>query len=114
MVRHRPGADPDSQRPTLGKDLADIEALLVRHGHYDHAGGLPQALEARHGLNVYGLPDIFTARYWDIEGQRRYVGIPYQRKYLESLGARFCLHRELIEVGPGVHLTGEIPRRTAF
>ncbi len=98
----------------LGKDLADIDALLISHGHYDHTGGLPQALEESNYLNVYGHPDIFTARYWDIQGQRRYVGIPYQRDYLESLGAHFCLHRDLQEIGPGVYLTGEIPRRTSF
>ncbi|APG28790.1 MBL fold metallo-hydrolase [Syntrophotalea acetylenivorans] len=99
---------------TLGKNLADIDALLISHGHYDHTGGLPQALEANNSLKVYGHPDIFTARYWDIQDQRRYVGIPYQRDYLESLGAHFCLQREMQVIGPGVYLTGEIPRRTAF
>ena len=34
--------------------------------------------------------------------------------YLEGLGARFCLGTNLVEVGPGVFLTGEIPRKTAW
>jgi len=98
----------------LGKDLRSIEALLISHGHHDHTGALPQVLEGCNGVDVYGHPDIFTARYWEIEGQRRYLGIPYQREYLESLGARFRLSRELAEIGPGVYLTGEIPRRNAL
>jgi len=87
----------------LGKNLGDIEAILISHGHYDHTGALPQALETSKGLDVYGHPDIFTARYWEIEDQRRYLGIPFQRDYLESLGARFRLNRELVEIGPGVY-----------
>ncbi|MDD2337365.1 MAG: MBL fold metallo-hydrolase [Geobacteraceae bacterium] len=98
----------------LGKDLSVVKALLISHGHYDHTGAVPQVLEVCNGLDVYGHPDIFTARYWEIEGKRRYIGIPYQRDYLESLGARFRLSRELVEVGPGVYLTGEIPRCNAF
>lgn len=98
----------------LKKDLATIKALLISHGHYDHTGGLPQLLEEGNGLDVYGHPDIFTPRYWEIENQRRYVGIPFRRDYLEALGAHFHLQRQLIEIGPGVYLTGEIPRRNTF
>jgi 7,8-dihydropterin-6-yl-methyl-4-(beta-D-ribofuranosyl)aminobenzene 5'-phosphate synthase len=98
----------------LHKELGAIKALLISHGHYDHTGALPQVLESCSGLDVYGHPDIFTARYWEMEGRRRYVGIPFQRDYLEALGARFHLNREMVEIGPGVHLTGEIPRRNLW
>ncbi|MGA7827976.1 MAG: MBL fold metallo-hydrolase [Geobacteraceae bacterium] len=98
----------------LGKDLATIKALIISHGHYDHSGAVPQVLEICNGLDVYGHPEIFAARYWEIDGKRRFLGIPYRRDYLESLGARFRLSRELVEIGPGVYLTGEIPRRTSF
>ncbi|MBW2689088.1 MAG: MBL fold metallo-hydrolase [Deltaproteobacteria bacterium] len=98
----------------LGKDLVNIKALLISHGHYDHTGGLPQVLEGCDCLDVYAHPDIFTNRYWDIEGKEHYLGIPYRREYLECLGANFQLHREQVEIGPGVFLTGEIPRRSAF
>lgn len=98
----------------LGKNLGAIKAILISHGHCDHTGALPQALECCAGLDVHGHPGMFTDRYWEIDGQRRYVGIPYRREYLESLGARFRLSRDLVEIGPGVWLTGEIPRRSAL
>ncbi|ABK99554.1 MBL fold metallo-hydrolase [Pelobacter propionicus] len=94
----------------LGKELGSIRALLISHGHYDHTGALPQVLECCQGLDVLGHPDLFLSRYWELEGKRRFLGIPHRREYLESLGARFRLSRELTEIGPGVWLTGEIPR----
>jgi 7,8-dihydropterin-6-yl-methyl-4-(beta-D-ribofuranosyl)aminobenzene 5'-phosphate synthase len=100
---------PNARR--LGKDLGAIRALLISHGHYDHTGALPQVLECRNGLDVHGHPEMFATRYWELEGRRRYLGIPYRREYLESLGACFRLSRELSGIGPGVWLTGEIPRR---
>lgn len=100
---------PNARR--LGKDPGTIRALLISHGHYDHTGALPQVLDCCSGLDVHGHPEMFVNRYWELEGKRRYLGIPYRREYLESLGARFRLSRELTGIGPGVWLTGEIPRR---
>ena len=38
----------------------------------------------------------------------------HRREYLESLGAQFHLIRHPVEISPGVHLTGEIPRNNDF
>jgi 7,8-dihydropterin-6-yl-methyl-4-(beta-D-ribofuranosyl)aminobenzene 5'-phosphate synthase len=98
----------------LGKDLSDIAAIMLSHGHYDHTGGLPAALEAAGAVDVYAHPDLFVDRV-SIDGDsKRSVGIPYRRSYLESLGARFKLSHRMAEVGPEVYLTGEIPRVCAF
>jgi 7,8-dihydropterin-6-yl-methyl-4-(beta-D-ribofuranosyl)aminobenzene 5'-phosphate synthase len=42
------------------------------------------------------------------------VGIPFKRSYLESLGANFILNNDFTEVGEGMFLTGEVPRKTSF
>jgi 7,8-dihydropterin-6-yl-methyl-4-(beta-D-ribofuranosyl)aminobenzene 5'-phosphate synthase len=98
----------------LGKDLKEIQAIMISHGHYDHTGGLPAVLKIKGPVDVYGHPGMFYDRFWAKEGARRYIGIPYRRPFLESLGARFQLSKEMTTVGPGIYLTGEIPRKTAF
>ncbi|MEN8200659.1 MAG: MBL fold metallo-hydrolase [Thermodesulfobacteriota bacterium] len=98
----------------LKKDLRSIEAVMISHGHYDHTGGLPAVLRVRGEVDVYGHEEIFARRIWSRDEVSRDIGIPYRRHYLESLGARFKLGRKLVEVGPGIYLTGEIPRKSAF
>jgi 7,8-dihydropterin-6-yl-methyl-4-(beta-D-ribofuranosyl)aminobenzene 5'-phosphate synthase len=99
---------------SLKKDLGGIAAVMLSHGHADHTGGLPAVLKVRGPVDVYGHRDLFLERISSRQGQKRFIGIPYNRHYLEFLGARFQLGDEIREVGPGVFLTGEIPRRTAF
>ena len=98
----------------LKKDLNSIEAIMISHGHYDHTGGLPAVLKIAGHLDVYAHPDIFAEKMSASEGKTRFAGIPYRRSYLESLGACFRLGTEMIEVGSGLTLSGEIPRTSAF
>ncbi len=98
----------------LGKNLASIKAIMISHGHYDHTGGLPAALNIKGPVDVFGHPDMFNKRVSYRGGSSRFIGIPFRRPYLESLGARFRLDTDIVEVGPGVFLTGEIPRKNAF
>lgn len=98
----------------LGKDLRQIEAVMLSHGHYDHVGGLPEVLRCRGAVDVYAHPDLFRDRYWSDDDQGSFIGVPFTRAFLESMGAQFKLQRQWVEVGPGIHLTGEIPRRTEF
>ncbi|MEE4356524.1 MAG: MBL fold metallo-hydrolase [Desulfococcaceae bacterium] len=98
----------------LKKDLRKIESVLISHGHYDHTGGLPAVLGMRGECEVYGHPAMFTERYILFQGIKRDIGIPFRRSFLESLGADFRLHTGMTEVGPGIFLTGEIPRKTDF
>ena len=98
----------------LSKDLRSIKAIMISHGHYDHTGGLPAVLKLCGPVNVYGHPDMFMDRIWSSEDHTRFIGLPFSRRYLESLGATFCLGTDMVEVGEGLFLTGEIPRTSAF
>ncbi|MBW2091819.1 MAG: MBL fold metallo-hydrolase [Deltaproteobacteria bacterium] len=103
---------------TLRKDLSQVGKILISHGHYDHTEGFPQALVLTQGAEVYAHPDIFAHKIAIIgqgENQiQRFIGLPYRREYLESLGAEFRLERGFIEVAPDVFMTGEVPRETTF
>lgn len=75
-------------------------------------------LKLRGRVEVHAHPDIFLDRLAvSKEGDReikRFVGLPYKRAYLETLGANFILNREWVEVEKGIYLTGEVPRQTGF
>jgi 7,8-dihydropterin-6-yl-methyl-4-(beta-D-ribofuranosyl)aminobenzene 5'-phosphate synthase len=95
----------------LGKDLSKINAILLSHGHYDHTGGLPEVLRQTGPIDVFAHPGIFADRYAVDRHGRHFIGIRWQRAYLESLGAQFRFEKDYCQVAPGIYLTGEIPRR---
>jgi 7,8-dihydropterin-6-yl-methyl-4-(beta-D-ribofuranosyl)aminobenzene 5'-phosphate synthase len=102
----------------LNKDLRTIQKLFLSHGHYDHTGGLPEVLKLKGKVDVHAHPHIFLDRIHVIKENeketKKFVGLPYKRKYLESLGANFVFNTDFIEVQKGIFLTGEVPRKTSF
>ena len=105
-----------SNAQILGHDLRQIDRVILSHGHYDHTGGLLKFLQYRGRVPVHAHPDLFTGHYGlGLNGQsNRYLGVPFSLEELESAGAEFRWHREPVELRPGLWLSGEIPRATAF
>lgn len=102
----------------LNKDLRTINKIFLSHGHYDHTGGLPEVLILRGKVDVHCHPHVFLDRVHLFEENgketKRFVGIPFKRSYLESLGANFIVNKDFSEIEKGVFLTGEVPRKTSF
>ncbi|PLX80220.1 MAG: MBL fold metallo-hydrolase [Desulfuromonas sp.] len=98
----------------LGLEMTNLSGIILSHGHYDHAGGLVEALGLAAPVKVYAHPDIFADRLWVGEHEHLDIGIPFSRKQLEHLGATFDLSTEFREIAPGLWLTGEVPRVTDF
>ena len=98
----------------LKKDLSKVKAIMLSHGHYDHTGGLAKALQIVGERDVYAHPDIFAKKCKETQGKEKYVGIPFNRAYLESLGANFRLNTQFMEIGRKIYLTGEVPRLSDF
>ena len=103
---------------TLNKDLKSIKKIFLSHGHYDHTGGLPEVLKLKGKVDVHAHPHVFLDRIAVLKENRketkRFIGIPYKKGYLESLGANFLFNDAFLEVEKGMFLTGEVPRKTPF
>jgi 7,8-dihydropterin-6-yl-methyl-4-(beta-D-ribofuranosyl)aminobenzene 5'-phosphate synthase len=100
----------------LGIDLSKIDRIVLSHGHYDHTGGLRQVLQKmRREVKIIAHPDIWQAKYARRKDEPdRYIGIPFQRNELESLGATFNLTAEKVKIDDSIMTTGEIPMETIF
>lgn len=98
----------------LDKDLTRLDGVILSHGHADHSGGLLMLLQHSGPLPVYGHPGLFTPRYWVGKHERRPNGCPFSRDQLAAAGGRMEAVTEFRELLPGLFLSGEIPRKTAF
>jgi 7,8-dihydropterin-6-yl-methyl-4-(beta-D-ribofuranosyl)aminobenzene 5'-phosphate synthase len=100
----------------LGIDLNKIDRIVLSHGHYDHTGGLRQLLQKmRREVEIVAHPDVWQAKYARRNDEPdKYIGIPFQRNELESLGAIFNLTAEPVKIDDSIMTTGEIPMVTSF
>jgi 7,8-dihydropterin-6-yl-methyl-4-(beta-D-ribofuranosyl)aminobenzene 5'-phosphate synthase len=102
--------------PVLGLELWSTDTLVLSHGHYDHTGGVPFALEEARYAHVYGHPDATGAR-WSIHGDTpRAIGMPSgSQAAIDVLppSRRHWITRS-IELEPGLGLATSIPRRSGF
>jgi 7,8-dihydropterin-6-yl-methyl-4-(beta-D-ribofuranosyl)aminobenzene 5'-phosphate synthase len=100
----------------MGIDLSGIDYIVLSHGHADHTGGLWDVLKLTGKVDVIAHPDIWAPKYTrrDSEGKEQYIGVPFSREELESMGARFNLAKEPVPITEHIMTTGEIPMVTEY
>lgn len=101
----------------LGISLAETDAVVLTHCHYDHTQGLTRILEAigRKDLPVIAHPALFRLNFVT-DPFFQHVGVMQGDKPedLRAAGAELVLVSGPLQLMPGLSTTGEVPRVTDF
>lgn len=109
-----PGISTVHNAQILGIDFSTIDRIVLSHGHYDHTGGLRYILRGTDGLDIISHPAVWESKYAVRENVAKYIGIPFCREELESLGARFIMNRDPVWISDNIVTSGEIPLITDY
>ena len=101
----------------LGKDPADIEAIICSHGHFDHTTGLSGLIGTlgRTNLPVLLHPEFWARRRLAIPGGEPFELPTTSRRALEDAGFDVIEQRQpSFLYDQSVLITGEVDRVTGF
>lgn len=85
----------------LGIDLTDVDVCLISHGHFDHAGGLPEFLKINSKAPVYMMNTAAEGHFLQQkDGSQKYIGIPEGLEQDET--GRIQLVDKAMEIRSGV------------
>ncbi|MDX2507810.1 MAG: MBL fold metallo-hydrolase [Gammaproteobacteria bacterium] len=88
--------------------VKSIESIVLSHGHYDHMGGLTEALDMAGPVDLYLHPQALGSKF---NQNGRDIGAPITDvTQLRSLTRKIIHTRRPTEIATGIHVTGEIPR----
>jgi len=109
------GEDMPRNAEALGIDIGAADRILLSHGHFDHTGNVPYALERAKRASLLLHPDALIDRY-SIHAAPKPIGMPEKSRaaVYASAGTRCQWVRRPRAVSAGVWITGPEPRVTDF
>jgi len=98
---------------TLNVDLAQADAIVLSHGHYDHTGGLSAVLGIAPKALIYLHPAAIELKFSRSSSKPCSIGMPDSAK--KAIRGRHVIWTESpTQVFDGIGLTGQVPRTNSF
>jgi 7,8-dihydropterin-6-yl-methyl-4-(beta-D-ribofuranosyl)aminobenzene 5'-phosphate synthase len=89
--------------------VKSIQSIVVSHGHYDHMGGLTEALDMTGPIDLYLHPEALGEKF---NRNGRDIGAPMTDvTNIHSQTREIIYTSKPTEITTGIHVTGEIPRK---
>ena len=110
------GAALPQNTAVLNIPLEQADAVVLSHGHYDHTGGLAHVFKQNRKARLFLHPDALHPRFSRHADQTMHsIGMPVaSSQALKTVPERIVWTTKPVEVAPGIHATGPIPRTTSF
>lgn len=102
---------------TLGVNIAETDAVVISHGHYDHTGGLKAVLNIASQATLLLHPEALKPKFSRKDNKTKMIGIHDSTKEIIHTFAdkgRVIWTEMPTEVFPGLFITSRIPRITDF
>lgn len=91
--------------------LEQLDAVILSHSHYDHAGGYPFLLEAGLGCEtLFTGPGFFVPKYAQSVGKFTYLGAGFGPDLLAAHAIRHHTATGVHPLAPGLWLLAGFPR----
>jgi 7,8-dihydropterin-6-yl-methyl-4-(beta-D-ribofuranosyl)aminobenzene 5'-phosphate synthase len=100
----------------LREPIEAVDAFVLSHGHFDHAGGVRELVDAAPSARLVLHPGALVPR-WSLHknGKVDPIGLPdHSLAALRAAPERSIWALAPLEVGPGVWASGPVPRRHAL
>lgn len=95
----------------LGKDMKNLDAVIISHSHYDHAAGYRDLVEQGMGGRVlYTGAGFFEAKYAEMGVCYTDLSAGFDEGFLKEHGIEHHVNEGVTQLLPGVWLVGDFPR----
>lgn len=100
---------------SLGLDIKEIDAVILSHSHYDHAGGYQSLIEQGGGGKLlYTGNHFFEKKYSQEENHGRDLSAGFTEQFLKEKKIEHCICKEPLEIAKGVWIFTNFERSYAF